>query len=302
MHNTLIVLLGPTGIGKSDISIDIGKYFNTEIISSDSRQFYKEMTIGTAVPSPKQLMEVKHHFIQHLSVDQYYSASLFEADTIELLEEIFQKKNIVIMTGGSGLYIDAVCGTIDEIPDVDPDIRKKYQEKFEKEGIESIRTDLRLFDPDHYGRIDLRNPKRILRALEVCETTGRPYSSFLKSEGKKRDFNIIKTGLRTDRKHLYNMIDSRVDRMIVSGLVEEARSLYPRRALNALNTVGYKELFEYFENNITLEKAIELIKRNSRRYAKRQITWWARDNDITWFSPGELSQIIDFIEGFSNPQ
>lgn len=296
MQNTLIVLLGPTGIGKTDISINIAKYFNTEIISCDSRQFYKEMIIGTAVPSDKQLKEVKHHFIQHLSIDQYYSASLYEADTVKLLGKLFRKNSIVIMTGGSGLYIDAVCGTIDAIPDVDPDIRKKYQKKFEEQGIESIRTDLLLFDPDHYSRIDLRNPKRILRALEICETTGKPYSSFLKKEGKKRDFNIIKAGLQTDRESLYSLINSRVDKMIASGLVEEARHLHPRKHLNALNTVGYKELFDCFDNKITLEKAIELIKRNSRRYAKRQITWWARDNDITWFPPGELTQIKSFIE------
>ncbi len=302
MRNTLIILLGPTGIGKTGISIDIAKHFHTEIISCDSRQFYKEMTIGTAVPSVIQLKEVKHHFIQHLSVDQYYSASLYETDSIKLLNKLFRKKNIVIMTGGSGLYIDAVCGTIDAIPDVDPDIRDKYLKKFEEEGIESIRTDLRLLDPDHYARIDLRNPKRILRALEICETTGKPYSSFLIKEGKKRNFNIIKAGLQTDRETLYNRINSRVDGMIASGLVEEARQLYPGRHLNALNTVGYKELFSFFDDKTTLEKAIELIKRNSRRYAKRQITWWTRDNDITWFTPGEVSQIIKFIEDSSDQQ
>ncbi|MDZ7738377.1 MAG: tRNA (adenosine(37)-N6)-dimethylallyltransferase MiaA [Bacteroidales bacterium] len=295
MKNTLIILLGPTGIGKTDLAIDIALYLNTEIISCDSRQFYRELSTGTAIPSASQLEKVKHHFIQHLSVDDYYSASNFEQDFIELIRKLFRDHNTVLMTGGSGLYIDAACGRIDDIPDVDPDVREKYNRKYKEEGLESIRQALSVLDPDYYRSVDLRNPKRMLRALEICETTGRPYSHFLHRKGKSRDFNILKIGLHMDRRELYERINRRVDIMIDKGLEEEARRLLPRRHNNALNTVGYKEFFMYFDGEISRDKAIELIKRNSRRYAKRQMTWWAKDSDIEWFHPSQKDDILDYI-------
>jgi len=295
MQKNLIVLLGPTGVGKTDISIEISTRLNTEIISCDSRQFYSEMMIGTAVPQPEQLNKVKHHFIQHISVNTFYSSSIFEQDVLSLSSELFKKVDWLLMTGGSGMYIDAVCRGIDEIPDVDPQIREKYLKKYQEEGIESIRTDLRILDPEHYRLVDLRNHKRILRALEICGSTGKPYSSFLHGNRKARNFNIIMIGLQRDRDELYERINRRTDIMINSGLEEEAMRLLPYRDLNALNTVGYKELFEYFDGNITREKAIDLIKRNSRRYAKRQITYWARDKEIRWFHPDDYEDIMEFI-------
>jgi tRNA dimethylallyltransferase len=296
MQNTLLVLLGPTGIGKTDVSIDIACHFGIEIISCDSRQFYHEMTIGTAVPSEELLNKVRHHFIKFLSVKEYYSASLFERDVLKMLPGLFSQNNMVLMTGGSGMYIDAVCIGIDEIPDIDPSSRQKYAIKYKDEGIESLRVSLKLLDPEHYSNVDLKNPKRIIRALEICETTGRPYSAFLKKETRKRDFRVVKIGLRRPREELYERINERVDRMISTGLEAEVRALYEYKNLNALNTVGYKEFFNYFEGSISREETIELIKRNSRRYAKRQMTWWAKDKDITWFHPDQKMEIIEYIE------
>jgi tRNA dimethylallyltransferase len=296
MQNILIVLLGPTGIGKTDIAIDIAGRFGSEIISSDSRQFYKEMSIGTATPNEDQLKKIKHHFIKFLSVRDYYSASLFERDVLNILPELFNKNKIVLMAGGSGMYIDAVCRGIDDIPDVDPAIREKYIRKYNKEGLESLRVSLKVLDPEHYKNVDLRNYKRIIRALEICETTGQPYSAFLKQVKRVRDFRIIKIGLEKPREELYEMINLRVEKMISQGLGEEAKSLKELGNLNALNTVGYKEFFDFFDNKISLEKAVELIKRNSRRYAKRQMTWWAKDKEIYWFHPEQKQEIREFIE------
>jgi tRNA dimethylallyltransferase len=296
MQNTLLVLLGPTGVGKTDISIDLATRYGSDIVSADSRQFYREMSIGTAIPSPDQLEKVKHHFIQHKSVKDYYSSSLFERDVLTLLPALFEKNNKVFMVGGSGMYIDAVCDGIDNIPDVDPTVREKYINEYNEKGIESLRISLKLLDPEHYTRVDLKNYKRIIRALEICETTGRPYSSFLKKGKRERDFRVIKIGLERPREDLYERINRRVDEMINLGLEEEARSLHKHKNLNALNTVGYREFFDYFENRISREKAIELIKRNSRRYAKRQITWWAKDRDIKWFGPGEMKGINEFLD------
>ena len=295
MQKALIVILGPTGIGKSRVAVDLALRTGTEIISADSRQFYREMSIGTAVPPAEDLARVKHHLVQHLSVKDYYSASLFEADVLTRLDLLFTQYNHVIMTGGSGLYIDAVCGSIDEIPDIDLAVRKKYLERFDSEGIESLRKELKSVDPIYYSATDFRNPKRILRALEIYWSTGSPYSSYLNRGGKKRPFPIIKAGLELSRNELYARIDRRVDDMVEAGLEQEAQSLLPLREYNALNTVGYREFFRFFDGEITRGKAIELIKRNSRRYAKRQITWWARDNDIEWFSPGDIDGIIQLI-------
>lgn len=253
------------------------------------------MKIGTAVPSDSQLNKIKHHFIRFISAREYYSASLFERDVLSLLPQLFNKNNVALMTGGSGLYIDAVCKGYDDIPDVDPEARKKYIRLYESEGIESLRVALKLLDPEHYSKVDLKNYKRILRALEICETTGRPYSSFLKKQKRNRDFSIIRIGLERDREELYSRINSRVDEMIISGLEEEARQLYHLRELNALNCVGYREFFDYFDGTITREKAIELIKRNSRRYAKRQMTWWSKDGEIKWFRPNQQENILEYI-------
>ncbi len=295
MNNILIVLLGPTGVGKTDISIDLASRFNSEIISADSRQFFTEMKIGTAAPTDFHLAKIKHHFIRFISVKDYYSASLFERDVITILSKLFSRNNIVLMTGGSGLYIDAVCNGIDDIPDIDPASRQKFISMYSTEGIDGLRRSLLIADPDHYRKVDLNNPKRIMRALEIYDSTGIPYSAFLKKTRRERDFKIIKIGLERERDELYSRINSRVNDMINAGLEEEARSLYGYRDLNALNTVGYREFFDYFEEKITKDKAIELIKRNSRRYAKRQITWWSKDSSIKWFNADESDNIVRYI-------
>ena len=301
MKNTLIVILGPTGVGKTDIAIDIALHFNSEIISADSRQFYKEMVIGTAPPSPEQLSSVKHHFVGFLPVEEYYSASIFERAVLDLLQTLFSKNDIVVMVGGSTLYVDAVCNGIDDIPDVQPEIREKYQQMFKDEGIEGLRLALKLTDPSHYEKVDLKNPRRLMRALEICESTGRPYSSFLTGKKRERDFDIIKIGITRQRENLYNRINARVDKMVEAGLEEEARRLYPKRDLTALNTVGYKEFFEYFDGKISRETAIDLIKRDSRRYAKRQMTWWGNRDDIHWFNADDNNmEIISFVENLIN--
>jgi tRNA dimethylallyltransferase len=296
MNDTLIVLLGPTGVGKTELAVDLAKYFGCEIISADSRQFYRELQIGTAVPDQSHLDAIKHHFIRFLSVTEYYSASLFERDVLGLLPELFSQNSRVLMAGGSGLYIDAVCKGIDDIPDVDPLVRQKYMDKYQMEGLENLRMELKLKDPVHYSRIDLKNPKRILRALEVFETTGKPYSGLLTGLRRDRGFRILKVGLELPRDVLFERINARVDRMLNAGLESEVRSLTAYRALNPLNTVGYKELFEYLDGKITKEKATELIKRNTRRFARRQITWWARDKEIRWFRPEEKDSVIRYIE------
>jgi tRNA dimethylallyltransferase len=297
MKNIMIVLLGPTGVGKTEVSIDLALHFGCEIISADSRQFYREMKIGTAVPDNRHLEAVKHHMINFLSVKDYYSSSMFERDVLGILPGIFSRNNKAILTGGSGMYIDAVCNGIDNIPDVDPAIRDKYLKKYKEEGIESLRVDLKLLDPVHYEKVDLRNYKRIIRALEICETAGRPYSSFLTKLKRERNFGILKIGLERSRDELNARINSRVDKMVEEGLEEEARSLFDLRQLNSLATVGYRELFDYFEGKIMREEAVRLIKRNTRRFAKRQMTWWSRDKEIVWFRPENVEGILSYIEG-----
>jgi tRNA dimethylallyltransferase len=296
MNKLLIVILGPTGVGKTDISVELASRYGCEIISADSRQIYREMQIGTAVPSDIQLQNVRHHFIRSISVNQYYSSSIFERDVLKLLPELFSASGIAVMSGGSGLYIDAVCSGTDDIPDVDPEIREKYIALYQTEGINGLRMALRLLDPGHYAKVDLKNYKRILRALEICETAGRPYSSFLTRQKRERDFNIIKIGLMRSRDDLYQRINSRVDDMISRGLEEEARQLLPCRNLNALNSVGYREFFDFFDGKTTRDKAIELIKRNSRRYAKRQMTWWGKDKSIFWLNPVQKKEIFTLTD------
>ena len=295
MQNTLLVLLGPTGVGKTELSVDIAAKLGCDIISCDSRQFYKEMQIGTCVPSDDQLAAVRHHFVRFISIKDYYSSSLFEKDVTELLPSLFLRSGIMLMTGGSGMYIDAVCNGFDEIPDTDPAVRERLTRKYSEEGIEGLRISLKLLDPEHYRKVDLRNSKRIIRALEICETTGRPYSSFINKGRTERDFRIVKIGLRRSREELYDRINRRVDSLIRSGLENEARSLYRYKDLNALNSVGYSEFFDFFENRISRDKTVELIRRNTRRYAKRQMTWWAKDKEILWFHPDQRGDIMQYI-------
>lgn len=296
MHKTLIVLLGPTGVGKTELSIKLAQHLNTNITSSDSRQVYREMYIGTAVPEPDLLAKVKHHFIHSHSIHDYFSAYECEKETLALLQRLFKEKDQVLMVGGSMMYIDAVCNGIDDIPTIDPQLRNNLLKRYHKEGIESIRMELKRMDPLYYNQVDLKNAKRILHAVEVCLMAGKPYSSLRTNNSKKRDFQIIKIGLNRERKELYNRINLRVDKMIEEGLIQEARRLFEYRHLNSLNTVGYKELFSHFEGDISMEGAIELIKRNSRRYAKRQLSWFRRDDKINWFHPEQESEIIQLVE------
>lgn len=278
----LLVILGPTGVGKTDLSIEIANHLQCPIISADSRQIYKGLIIGTDAPTKKQLQKVKHYFIGSLSIEDYFSASKFEEKTIKLLSELYRTHNNVIMTGGSMMYIDAVCKGIDDIPSIDPLLRKQLIEQYEKEGLDSIRMQLKLRDPVFYDQVDLKNHKRVIHALEVCIMTGKPYSSFRKNTIKERPFEIVRIGLNRPRELLYERINARVDQMIENGLVEEARVLYPYRHLNSLNTVGYKELFKHFDGEWTLDFAVEKIKQHSRNYARKQLSWFNRSKDIHW--------------------
>lgn len=296
MQKHLIVLTGATGIGKTKIGIQIAQHFNTEIVSADSRQIYREMTIGTAVPGIEDLNAVKHHFIQTHSINEIYNASRYENEALDVIDSVLKTKNIVLLVGGSMLYIDAVCQGIDIMPDADPEIRKMLKDKLENEGLESLRYQLKKFDPDYYNSVDLKNPNRIIHALEISMLTGKPYSSFRSNQNKTRPFSIIKIGLNCDRKNLHNRINARVDQMIDAGLENEAGNLYHLKHLNALNTVGYRELFAFFNGETTREVAIELIKRNSRRYARKQITWFRNDNEMNWFEPEQSKEINTFIE------
>jgi tRNA dimethylallyltransferase len=292
---TLVILAGPTAIGKTSLGIDLAGFFKTEIVSADSRQIYKEMCIGTAVPDKTQLGSVPHHLIRYRSISDYYNASMFEQDAMNSLKVIFSKHPVAILIGGSGLYIDAICYGIDELPAVDQEIREKLQQKFKAEGIESLRFDLKRMDPDYYYSVDLQNHKRILKALEICLITGKTYSSFLKKKIINRYFNMIKIGLDLPREELYDRINNRVDQMISQGLLDEARSLYPNKHLNAMKTVGYRELFMHLDGEISLDKAIELIKRNTRHYARRQLTWFRRYKDLKWFHPDQVEEIKAYI-------
>ena len=296
MKNYLITIIGPTAIGKTALSIKIAKHFNTEIISSDSRQFFKEMYIGTAVPSDSELSEVKHHFIQNISIHTEYSVGQFERDAMELLQELFKKHRIVVMVGGSGLYVDAVLKGLDNFPDVNPEIRESLKKELDLFGISYLQDQLKKLDPITYEKIDLENHQRVIRALEICIGTGKPYSSFLTEATAKRNFTPIKIGLTADRQIIYDRINQRVDIMMEEGLLEEVKELVTYKKLNALQTVGYKELFLYLNNEMPLETAIEEIKKNTRRFAKRQLTWYRKDDEIKWFDYQEdVSNIINYI-------
>ena len=278
----LIVILGPTGVGKTDLSIEIANQLQCPIISADSRQIYKDMTIGTDAPTDEQLQKVKHYFVNTLSIEDYFSASQFEDEAIELIAELHKTHKDVVMTGGSMMYIDAVCKGIDYLPTIDATLRKQLMELYDKEGLDPIRMQLKMRDPIFYDQVDLKNPKRVIHALEVCIMTGKPYSSFRTESIKERAFEIIRIGLNRPRKLLYDRINARVDQMIDKGLVEEARRFYPYKHLNSLNTVGYKELFKYFDGEWTLEFAIDKIKQHSRNYARKQLSWFNRSDDIHW--------------------
>ena len=291
---TLVVITGPTAVGKTQLCLDLAQRLGTPIINADSRQIYRDLKIGTAAPTEEQLRQVHHYFVGTLSLDEYYSASMYEQQTIALLEKLFQENDYALMTGGSMMYIDAVCHGIDDIPTVDEQTRETLKRRLQEEGLESLCEELRRLDPEHYEVVDLQNPRRVVHALEICLMTGNTYTSYRKAERKERPFKIIKIGLTRPREELYQRINSRVDQMMEQGLLEEAQQLYPLRHLNALNTVGYKELFNYMDGIWTLDEAVERIKGNTRRYARKQLTWFKKDSDVIWAHPTNISEIYHY--------
>lgn len=296
MSHTLIVVLGPTGVGKSSVSIELAQHYATDIISADSRQLFRELSIGTAVPSLEDLTLVTHHFIQSHSIHHYYNVSEYETEAIALINQLFATKNPLILTGGSMLYIDTICKGIDDIPTVSPEIRSRVIQWYQENGLQALQQRLLLLDPEYYHTADLQNAKRLLHAVEVCEMTGRTFTSFRKNTIRTRPFRILKIGINQQREVLYERINQRVDQMMQAGLLEEARSVYAYKDLNSLNTVGYKELFMYFDGTCSLEEAVDLIKRSSRKYARKQLTWFRKDPDIHWFEPHQVPEIIAFTD------
>jgi len=299
--NTLLVLLGPTGVGKTEWSIRIASALNCSIVSADSRQIYRGMRIATAAPTSEQQEQIPHYFVGTLSPETYYSASNYEQDVISLLNELFAVQPVVILSGGSMMYIDALCKGMDELPTVDETLRRELQELYQREGLDPIRRQLKILDPLFYDQVDLKNPKRVIHALEICLMSGRPYSAMRTRPEKKRAFRIVKIGFTRDRNELYNRINHRVDAMVEEGIVEEARGFYPQRHLNALNTVGYKELFQYFDGEWTLVQAIDKIKQHSRNYARKQHTWFNKDQEIHWINlsepePDVMSEVMRLLE------
>lgn len=291
---TLYVLLGPTAVGKTELALQIADKLGSPILNCDSRQIYRGMEIGTAAPTAEQ-QRVKHYFVGTHDIGSYYSAAQYEQDVLSLMEQLKSSHRSLLLTGGSMMYLDAVCNGIDDIPSVDAEVRETLRERLMKGGIDEMRNELRLLDPEYYYSADTRNPKRVVHALEVCYTTGRPYSSFLTKERKQRSFHIVKIGLKRERKELFERINNRVDAMMDAGLLDEARRLYPFRHENALNTVGYKELFRYLDGEWELPFAVEKIKKNTRDYAKKQMTWFAHDNEIQWFHPDQKEEIFQII-------
>lgn len=294
--NNLIVVVGPTGVGKTELTIELANWLNTDILSCDSRQLFRGMDVGTAKPTEEEQARAKHHFIDILDVNEYYSAAKYEEQAINLLEELFQTRNNVLLTGGSMLYVDGILKGIDEMPDVHPEVRERLQKQLAHEGLESLGNLLYTLDPDQHEKMDIKNPKRLLHALEVCISTGKPYSSFLTHSKKERPFNMHVIGLNRDREELYNRINKRVDIMVEDGLFEEVKSFIPYKLYQALQTVGYKEVFAHFEGEYSAEKAIELVKRNSRRYAKKQLTWFRKNEDIVWFNPEEINKVKEHLK------
>lgn len=295
-NKTLIVIAGPTAIGKTALAITLAQHFITEIISADSRQFFKEMSIGTAKPHADELAAAKHHFIDSHSINTFFSTGDFEKQALGLLDEIFTRHDLAIMVGGSGLYLDAVTKGLDELPDTDMEIRSQLNQLFETEGLEPIKAQLEAADPEYYAKVDQANTQRLIRGLEFFLSTGKKVSSFLTNSKKERSFNIIKIGLNMERPLLYERINHRVDVMLEEGLLEEVKSLKDYRELNALKTVGYTELFDYLDGTITYDIAVDKIKQNTRRFAKRQLTWFRRDTQIHWFSPDQSAEVINFLE------
>jgi len=294
-NKTLIVIAGPTAVGKTAIAIQVAKHYNTVVLSADSRQFYREMSIGTAKPDADELAAVKHHFIDSHSIQENFSVGDFEKQALALLDELFKEYDAVVMAGGSGLYIKAVCEGFDNLPVADPGIRHKLNQDFTELGIRHLQERLKEVDPGYYEQVDIQNPQRLIRALEVFETTGKPISYYRKSTVNKRPFNVVKIGLNLPRDILYQQINYRVDKMIELGLIDEVKSLIPHRSLNALNTVGYSELFDHFDGNIDLESALELIKQNTRHFAKRQLTWFRKDKDIHWLEADNEDVVLDIV-------
>jgi len=292
---TLIVITGPTAVGKTALCLDIAQHFGIPVINADSRQIYKELKIGTASPTIEQMRRVPHYFVGSLSLHDYYSASLFEQQVLEILQREFEHSDYALLTGGSMMYIDAVCNGIDEIPTVDDATRELLKSRLSNEGLEPLVEELRRLDPEYYEIVDKQNPRRVVHGLEICLMTGKTYTSFRKREKKERPFRIVKIGLNRDREELYNRINQRVDQMMTDGLLDEAQRLYPMRHMNALNTVGYKEMFAYIDGTWTLEEAVERIKGNTRRYARKQLTWYKKDEQIRWFHPDEIEQIYSYI-------
>ena len=298
--NTLVVITGPTGVGKSDTAVWLARELNAEIISADSRQLYRDIPIGTAAPTAEQMAEVKHHFVGTLSLEEYYSAAQFEDDVMQLLPQLFARSPYVVMCGGSMMYVDAVCKGIDNIPTISDEIRREVVERFERDGAEAMREELRRLDPVYYNQVDLKNHKRVIHAVEICLQAGRPYSELRTNSVKQRPFRIVKIGLNLPREQLFDRINRRVDIMIQDGLLEEARQVYPFRHLNSLNTVGYKEMFKYLDGEWTLEFAIGKIKQNSRIYSRKQMTWFKRDKDIVWFHPDQQTEIMQYIHSVNH--
>lgn len=294
---TLIVVTGPTAVGKTALCIDIAKHYGIPIINADSRQIYRELRIGTAIPTEEQLRNVKHYFVGSISIDDYYNASMYEQDVLALLNQ-FKQSPIQLLTGGSMMYIDAVCNGIDDIPTVREDIREEMKRRYVEEGLEALCEDLKRLDPEHYAVVDKQNHRRVIHALEICYQTGTTYTSFRKQEKKQRPFQIVKIGLNRDREELYQRINQRVDQMMADGLLDEVKSLQDKRSNNALNTVGYKEMFTYLDGTWSLEEAIERMKGNTRRYARKQLTWFKRDEEMRWFHPQQQEEILKYISQY----
>lgn len=294
--NNLVVLIGPTAVGKTDTSFAIAEHFGCPIISADSRQMYSGMEIGTAAPTPAELSRHKHYFVGQLRPGDYYSAARYEQEVLALLANEFKKHSTLLLTGGSMMYIDAVCKGIDDIPTVDEETRQMVKNRYEEKGLEYLSNELRLLDPEYYRQADIKNPKRVMHALEICYMTGKPYSSFRIGKNRTRPFNIIKIGLKRERDELYERINKRVDTMIENGLIEEAKKLYHLRNHNSLNTVGYKEIFKVLDGEWDLPFAIEKIKQNTRIYSRKQMTWYRRDEEVTWFHPDDIDKILSFID------
>ena len=296
---TLIVIVGPTGVGKTALCLEVAERLGTFIINADSRQIFSDIPIGTAAPTAEEQKRVKHFFVGKLHINDYYNASMFENDVIKLLDKLFGEKDNIVMSGGSMMYVDAVCNGIDDIPSVNENIRQQVKSLYETDGLDIIKEKLKKLDPEYFEIVDKNNPKRVIHALEICLSTGKTYTSFRTNTKKERSFRIIKIGLNRDRDELYSRIDKRVDLMIENGLMEEAQQMYPYKELNSLNTVGYKELFNYFDGNCTLDEAIFKIKSNTHKYCRKQLTWFKRDKDIHWFNPDNVEEIIKYIYSFS---